>query len=143
MAYATVNDVAALLQRTFSDSPATVPTSAQVTQWIAEVDAEINAILRNHGFSPPVTDTDGFLKSISAAGGAYYAAEAVYTGEGFNASDRVTRLHTLWRDKVATLRKTPNLIQETSGAAVEEATGVPADTSEPNDEQRFKMDDEY
>lgn len=141
MAYATVSDVQAILQFTFSTT--TRPTTAQVTQWIVEVDAEINAILRNHGFSPPVTDADSFLKSISAKGAAYYAAQAIYTGEGFNQTDRIARMYDEWRAMVKTLKDSPNLIQETSGVGVEQVATEPSGTMPPADDQRFTMATEY
>jgi hypothetical protein len=142
MGYSVVADVTARLHRTFSGT--TTPTTTEVEGFITQYYGKINAVLRHHGFTPPVTDADGFLKTLEAAGVAYQTAEAIYTGEGFNNADnRIERLWREWTEGIEMLRKTPNMIQNTASVTVADVVTVPDSTYAESAPARFTMDTDY
>jgi hypothetical protein len=93
MAYSVVADVQRKTGKTYSDSPATIPTETQVTTAIAEGDGLIDQVLEGAGFSPPIDSTDSpkAYKVLTAISVLYAASEAEDAGGSLDRSERFMR----------------------------------------------------
>lgn len=88
MAYSTYSDIAAASGRILNTT--SKPTATQVADFITQIDAEIDCILRTKGYSLPITDTTAlsFLKRISVVGGCMMMERAMFAGAAPNESNR-------------------------------------------------------
>jgi len=131
MAYSTEEDAGRQFGVVFNAS--TTPTSSQVTLFIAEIDAQINAALRKHGFDVTSTqelpNNDAYLRGLSAVGGAYKAARAYFTGQGYNEAPVVAELRDEYKARFDALAVDPSLVLNTSDRSVVRFIGKPNATT--------------
>lgn len=90
MAYGTSAGVTALVPALGTFSGSSIPTSTQVTAWIAEGDGRINRALASRGYVTPVVSGDAYTE-ITALSNLYAAAyclraRGLDTGTGENES---------------------------------------------------------
>lgn len=81
MAYAVISDVQGLNAKRTVYSASTAPTATQVTQFIAQISAEIDAVLAQNAIATPVTSPASylvFLGLVNAWGAAALAEAAAF-----------------------------------------------------------------
>lgn len=127
MAYSTPEDAGRQFGVVFTAN--TTPTTSQVEAFIAEIDAQINAHLRKHGFdvtyNKDLPNQDSYLRGLSAVGGAYKAARAYFTGQGYNEAPVVAELRDEYNARLSSLAADPSLVLNTSDMSVVRFVGKP------------------
>ncbi len=120
MAYAVIADVQALNQQRTYDS-SSKPTSAQVTQFIADVSGELDGVLDALGYSTPIPSTATkatvIIKNITVFGAAAKAEWAAYSIGGAGDSARAELLGKEYDRRLVMLYKgQTTLLDATEGA---------------------------
>lgn len=94
MAYGSVSGVSALVPVVGTFGTSSIPTSAQVTEWLAQASAKIDRALSSAGYSIPVASTATAYAELTALANLYGAAYVLSSrgldsanGEAENRSD--------------------------------------------------------
>lgn len=98
MSYGSVSGVSALVPVAGTLGSSSIPTSAQVTEWLTQASARIDRALASAGYSIPVASTATAYAELTALANLYGAAFVLMargldsaTGEAENRSDALMR----------------------------------------------------
>jgi len=98
----------------------TVPTTGQVTQFIADVNSMMDSEFLVYGITVPLTPTNpqttSLLKTINAWGAAAMAEGTIYTQSRSNESPRTSQWWGYYRDSMARIRDNPAIFGPGSSA---------------------------
>ena len=133
MAYCTYTDVQSQMKRVYFDTTS-VPTSAEVTAYIALVDADIDAKLSGVGLTVPVTDAAKLpiLKQISING----AAALVCRGAMMEAEEAANR-QKLYDDALRGIMANPAIIATSGGTGPKGSASTLTDRVFIRDEKQW------
>ncbi len=132
MAYSAYTDV--IRETGVSFTVSTNPTTASITEFIADIDSEINAILRRAGFDVTsvtfLTTGDTFLRRVSTAGAAWKAMRALYQAQGYNDTEQVDRFERDYQRMIDELKADPNSVLNSTDENVTRVDGQPNTASD-------------
>lgn len=124
MAYALSSDVSARVGRTLSTT--STPTTAQVTAWIAEAEAELNGALEAQGITNPITDADGILfvkPYVCARAAMFWLQNKDSVTDGSDATAQIEAFRSEWRYLTDKIERQPSLVAAMVGHEFGETAG--------------------
>lgn len=123
MAYATVNDVISALGGFTIDADSS-PDDGTVATWLAEAGADLNALLREAGFSVPVTGTDP-LATLNGKVAAHIAARVARAHAASRNDPELVKLadglDETWKEFIAKISARPGAVAEMIGQSIASA----------------------
>lgn len=138
--YCAYTDVQSKLQRTYTDTPATVPTKAEVSAFCVTIFNRLNGLLDARGYAVPIntsyTAASAILKDIATLGASALAEEAANAiSQTGSVSPLAVSLREQWEAEIRHLTK-----GETSLVDAPDSSAVPANIADSAPVGTFNLD---